>query len=564
MNRLIPCLAILFLVACGDSTNETGQEATPPSPATQSVTQTAAGPGPAADLLNRIDAEPAMLWLSLEPLPKALLDGLWQQLSMASDLNQQAYEDMAEATDDPLLRALFNELSALDSPESWAERGIAIEGVAGAHTIGLFPLLHWELSDADAFAATLARVEEESETTLPRREIDGEELVWLPLDDLGMALHHDEQFVTIGLVADRPDLLRRVANLDKPQSALQIAQVNAFNSARGLRNDNAGFVDFQRLVGQLLDGEDEWLVEARAQGALAELAADPACRAELDALTGIFPRKVFGTTHVDERSMSVLARFETSPEFGRRMASMADSPVALTTGNAGLLYAGLAFNIVAGRDFARDLVAGWVENPPECFLFAGVAEQSGDWQLALNRPIPPLVTNLHGLRLHIDTLTLANGELAEMAGTVALFMRNPQMMLGMAQMFSPELASLDLRPGGEPQPLPPGLVPNLDGIAAWLGLSETGLGLAMGDDSRLPSALEAGPSDRHIFAGGLDLSAYSELMQLGLANLPGGEQQAAEAAETMELLAAIYSYLHKSVALSEDGIDFLSGFEIAD
>ena len=570
MHRLIPCLFALLLIGCGKNASDAAPERPPTQdPQAPATTTQAAGSegGDAAlvsNLLNRIDAEPAALWLSLEPLPETLLDRLWQQMALASEQSEEVYGEIADATDDPLLRALLNELAALDSPDAWAERGLSIEGVSGLHTVGLFPLLHWEVADPDAFAAMLSRLEDEAETELPRRDIDGESVIWLAVDDLGLAIHHDREFVSAGLIADRPELLRRVANLDRPTRPLQLEQVNAFNTARGFGNDNAGFVDFQRLLHQLLDGEDEWLVEARREGGLARLDSDATCRTELGALTQAFPRKSFGSTHVDDQSISMLFRLETSSDLGLRMASMADSPVALSNERTGLLNLGLSLNLVAARDFARDIVGGWVDNPPGCFMFAGIADQAADWQLALNRPIPPLVTNLQGLRLQVDDMTITDGELEEMTATAALFMRNPQMMLGMAQMFSPELAALDLQPGGDPQPLPEGLVPNLGGLSAWMGLSDTGLGLAIGDDSRLNAALEAGQADRRIFAGGVDLGSYATLIQLGMANLPGGEEQAAEADEALALLAAIYRYMHKSIALSEDGVDFEFGFEVAD
>lgn len=564
MKRLTLCLAALFLAACGNSSTESAADPAAEPAAVDEAAPAVTASAPVTDLLARIDAEPVALWLSLEPLPAVLLERLWQQMDMAGELSTAAYEEMADRAQDSLVSALARELAELDSAQAWAERGIDIEGVAGLHTIGVFPLLHWQLSDADAFAATLERIEAEADITLPRREIEDQTVIWLPLDGIGLALHHDDQFLTAALVPDRTDLLRRVANLDPPATALQHQQVDAFNSARGLRNDSAGFVDFQRLVRQLLDGEDEWLVEARARGPLAQLADEPSCRQELSALTRIFPRKSFGTTEADADSMTIRTRLETESGFGLRLGTMADSPVALTTGRAGLMHAGLAFNLVAARDFARDIVGNWVDQPPECFLFAGIAEQSADWQLALNRPIPPLVTNLHGMRLQIDEMALVDGAVDDVAGTLALFMRNPQMMLGMAQMFSPELAALDLRPGGEPQPVPPELAPDLGTIPAWMGISETGLGLALGDDTLLASALEAGPADSLVFSGGLDLASYSELIELGLAALPGDDNPAADADETLALLATIYSYMHKQVHLGEDGIDFVLGIEIAD
>ena len=569
MSRLFTILSALLLVACSSDPADDTAASAPPAQTTPVISPASAGL--AAELLGRIDADTAALWLSLEPLPQPLLDQLWAQMAAMSELSESAYEDMAAETEHPLLSALLVELGQLTSPEDYAERGININGVAGAHMVSIFPLLHWELSDQDAFAATLARIEADAELNLPRRRIEDQELIWVDLETFGLAIHHDQHFLTIGLVPDREDLLRRVANLDRATSALRSAEVNAFNTARGLRNDNSGFVDFQRLLRLLLDGEDELLVQARADGALAQLAQDPACRTELEQLTTTFPRKSYGTTALSATSMSMQVRLETDSGFGTRLSALADSPVALPAQRAGLLNFGMAFNLIAARDFGRALVGGWVENPPQCFLFQGIAEQASDWQLALNRPIPPLVTNLHGSRIHIDRVEIDNGQPVDVTGTIALFMRNPQMMLGMAQMFSPELAALDLRPGAPPQPVPSGLAPALGDIPAWLGLSETGLGLAIGagQDAALPEALIAGSADSAIFAMGFDLARYGELLQLGAGAMPvpGGapaDFDPGEAADMMQLLAGIYSYLHQSVHLTPDGIDMLVRLDLKD
>jgi len=563
MSRLIALFAALLLVACSsESDNQVAENA---------VTTAAPQPALAAELLARIEADTPVLWLSIEPLPQPLLDQLWRQMAALSELQESAYEDIYEDIDEPLVRALMAELGQLTSPEAYAERGLNINGVAGLHLTGIFPLLHWELSDQEAFAATLARIESQSESPLPRRQVGDQEIIWVNLDEFGLAIHHDPAFMTVGLIADREDLLRRVANLDRPESSLQRTVFNAFTSARGYRQDSAGFIDFRRLLRQVLESDDDILVQARSEGPLAPIANEAACRNELQTLTGLFPRKSFGTTELSADSMSAKVVLETSTELGQRLSALANSPVALGGERAGVLSMGLAINIVAARDFGRSIVGGWVENPPQCSLFSNIAENAANWQLALNRPIPPLVTNLHGARVRLDRLSLTDGAPSDVAGTVALFMRNPQMMVGMAQMFSPELAGLDLRAGAEPQPLPAGMVPNLGDIPTWIGLSETGLGLAMGSGQNvaLPAALTAGSADSAIFSVGYDMAAYAELLEAGMAGLPGqpgvaSDFDPSEATAAFGLLAGIYSYMHQSLHLTPDGIDLRLRFDIKD
>jgi hypothetical protein len=563
MKRLILCLAFLTLAACGQDSADPESDVSAQAPVNRISDAT---PELTEKLLARIDSEPMMLWLSLEPLPQALLDQLWARMETLGELNQETYEDAAKELEDPLARALIRELGALDSEEAWTERGIEIAGVAGMHTVGLFPFLHWQLSDEDAFRSMLARIETEAETEFTRRAVEDQTIIWHDLGEVGLAVHHDSDFMTAALVPDRPELLRRVANVDQAEQPLQAAQVDAFNTARGFRNDSAGYIDFQRLADILLNSDDEMLVAARTDGPLMSFANDPACESEILALTRVFPRQSFGTTAASDSSMTILTRLETAPDFGLKLAALADAPMSLDIERSGLVSTAMALNLVATRDFGRELVAGWIDNPPQCAVFSTVAENASDWQLALNQPIPPLATNMHGLRLQVDELQLEDGQLKSAVGNFALFMRNPQMMVGMAQMFSPELAALDLTPGSGPQPVPPGLVPNLGDIPAWLGLSSSALGLAFGSSDGLVEALEPGETDGRIFAAGVDLATYSELVKLGLSALPEGpasEVDTAEADEAMALMASIYQYVYKAVHLGEPGIDLVLRFDLA-
>ncbi len=450
MSRLMMIALVLLLAACGTE----AEQADAPGMVSMAVT---GGDAPAAgevdavlvgDLLGRIDADTAILWLSLEAVPQPLLDQIWDSVGEMSDAQREGFAEMTDGVDEPLLRALLAELEQLDSPEAYAERGLDANGVGGLHLAGIFPMLHWELSDQQAFIATLERIEEEADSPMPRRQVGDEEVIWIEFEELGLAIHHDANFMSLGLIADREELLRRVANLVQPAAPLAREEVDAFSADRGYSQDNFGFLDFQRLLALLMDGDDELLEAARSEGRLGEVATDPACRTELEALTRLFPRKSFGTTEFDEHALAMSLRLETHNDLGQRLSALADSPVALTPERAGVATLGLAINIVAARDFGREIVAGWVDNPPQCSLFANIAENASGWQLALNRPIPPLVTNLHGARIHLDQFSLSEGMPSDVTGTLAVFMRNPQMMLGMAQMFSPELAALELTPCG--------------------------------------------------------------------------------------------------------------------
>ena len=568
MSRFLILALVVLVAACGRDADqdETTTAVSPTAQRAETAAPAAVDAALTADLLSRIDADSAMLWLSLEPIPDALLNRIWS--SVAGLTEEMDEDEWASEIDDPLMLALAREFMQLTSPDAYAERGLDPNGLFAFHLMSIYPAFHWQLSDAEALEATLARIEAESETGFERRSLDGQQVIWVAGDGFGVALHHDAHFLNVALVADSEDLLRRVANLDQAPRPLQRSDVERFARERGLLLDSLGYVDFQHLIALLLDGEDELLVQARSDTRLGQVAEDAACRVELGQLTRLFPRKSFGTYAITGTSLSMKLTLESEPGFGGRMSALADSPVALDGRDGGLMSMGIALNLVAARDFGRQLVGGWVEAPPKCFLFDNIAANAASWQLALNRPIPPLVTNLHGARLNVSGISMSDGDQPEMAGTLVLFMRNPQMLIGMAQMFSPELAGLDLRPGGSPQSVPAELLPQLQGMPAWLGLSETGLGLAVGanQDAALPAALTAGSADSAILSFGMDLSAYSELLAMGLANLPGqgADFDADEAADAMSTLAALYQRMAGSLHLREAGVEIRMTIDLAD
>lgn len=557
----------LLVAGCGRDEADTAAPA---------ETSSAAATDTANALFERIDADTAWLVANIEPMPENLSEKLWAPLSSMSELNRQTYTNVADELDDsPVVAAVLREFAQIDSREAFIERGLEPNGHWAIHAVSVYPFVHWELSDPEAFRATLERIAADAETELNWRSVEGVDVLWAEMEDVGLALSYDDDFATVAIVPDNAALLRRVANLDEPVTAYDAADLESFASERGYTPYGSGFVDFGKLVDQLLDSDDAMLATARESTPLGEIAGSEACRSELGALVGLFPRTSLGYTEISPTFMAFDMTVEAEPAFAERMRVIADTPIDLDSGNAGLLEFGLALNIVGARDFAREIVAGWVENPPQCQLFENIREKAEDWQLALNQPIPPVVTNFHGLRVNLEDISLGENSNVESAeGSVALFMRNPQMMLGMAQMFSPELAAMQLEPGGEPQQLPEGIIPNLpQGLSAWMGLGETSIGLAVGDAEKenLDETMDPGEGGSAIVSYGINFEGYAEAleglmagMQEQLEAMSEGDQEAADPSDAMKAMAELYEYTEASMHLTERGIEFRSTVTLKD
>ncbi|RFF31225.1 hypothetical protein [Wenzhouxiangella sediminis] len=557
----------LLVAGCGRDEAETAPQAAADSGGGQADAASA--------LFERIDADTPWLMANVETMPEELAEKLWAPLSSMSELNRQTYTAVAEEMDEaPVVAALLREFAQIDSREAFEERGLQPNGHWAIHAVSMYPFMHWQLSDAEAFRATIERIASEGGAEPNWRSVEDAEILWIPMEELGLALSYDDNFATAAFVPDNAALLRRVANLDQPTTAYDIADLESFSDERGYTAYGSGFIDFGKVVDQLLDSDDALLAAARESTPLGEIAGNEVCRNELGALVNLFPRASLGYTDISETFMAFDMTLETEPSFAQRMQVIADTPVDLEKAEAGLLEFGLALNIVGARDFAREIVAGWVEAPPQCQLFDNIRENAEDWQLALNQPIPPVVTNFHGLRLNVEDVTMGENSQVESAeGSLALFMRNPQMMLGMAQMFSPELASLQLEPGGEPQPVPAGVIPNMpEGVSAWMGLGDAALGLAVGENQKdqLSETMDPGEGGDAILSYGINFENYGDILGGVLEDMQkkfeemGEEPAMNNPSEAMSAMGEVYEYTRASMHLTERGIEFRSTMTLKD
>ncbi|AKS42823.1 hypothetical protein [Wenzhouxiangella marina] len=547
---LMSGLALLMLVACGQ--DETATEGGTTSPAS-------AGGNP---LFERIDADTPMLAANLETMPDALIDRFWEPMTAMSEFNRNSYEELAEEAqeDVPVIAALLREIGQLDSREAVESRGISSNGYFAMHLVSVYPFIHVQLSDEAAFEAMIQRVASEGGSEVPTRTVGGEDVVWIEHEDLGLAIHHGDGFATVAVVPDDESMLRRVANLDRPSRAYDAADLVRFDRDRGYTGNGSLFVDLAGVLARLLDENDPLAEPVRQAMDLEVLATDASCRSEIDRLFEIFPRLSAGMTELSDDRVSAEFVVEAESSMAERMAAIADTPVGLSGGETRTISGGIAFDLVAARDFAREVVAAWVETPPQCAAFSSIAAQAPDWQRALNQPIPPVITNVRGLRFNMDRLSMSTpGQVDSAEGTLALFVRNPQMLIGMAQMFSPDIAAMDLQPNGEAKPLPKNLIPNLPDLSAFIALGSDAIAVSFGEgqEARLPEALEQHESDGAVLAYTIDFEGYGELMASmmdAIAADANVDRDELPPSDFMSRLAEYYDSSSIAVRLTDRGI----------
>lgn len=566
MKFPFPALAIasLLLAGCGNDEPETSESSSAAAPQSRPSAATATH----EHFLGRVDADAAVVFANLERLPDAVSDKTWQ-VSEASMLTARAMLDQLAEDDElpEMARALISHVVSLTDRGGWKAAGLHLNPMYALHTAGVFPFVELEIGDDEAFARFVTEIEQDLPQPLNRREVDGVPVVWFELGEgFGLAMRHGNGSLTAALIPDAPEMLVRVAGSVGPVDAMQPATLQAFNRQHGLLPMGSGYVDWQRLVAILM-AEDSPLLTLRDDPTIRDVITNPACIAEYRAVTAALPRLAMGYTQLTTTRQDVLVRQQLSAPWAADLARVARAPVELDRPLQGVFSFGMAFDLLAGRDFARKLVGNWVESPPACPSLRSIAEGAPAWQQALGQPIPPMVTNLHGLYLEGRSIDFQGGEIPDFRGLLAFHMNNPQLLVGMAQMFSPAAAALQLEPEGQAQRVPPDAIPQLQGmnLDLWMAMGKSALGVAFGEDNvdSLRQALGRTTTDDLLLSFQMDFDILAEMMDYVEGTLQGvvdEEQMQNLEVQRMQyqVLAEIYDKAAGKVRLTDSSIEFIS------
>jgi len=549
----------MTLTGCGDSETE--------APATSEQARRTAAPAAAGGsnnpFLAQVDAGTEYLFANVERLPEDVLDKYWALNEASTMSNQQILTEIENDEEvPPAAQAMLREFFDLTTREGWTSAGLHDNPYYAFHSVNLLPFVQLELTDGEAFAEFIGRFEASMDEPLPRRDIDGSEVIWMELESgFGVALHHNDDFVSAALIPDDATLLARVAGQYDPAQPYSIDDFSEFNGALGFTANGSGYLDWRLVLDEVLS-EDGLLAQMDEDGELAAVREDPACVSEFQALADHFPRTVFGYTRINESTADMLVRQEMSESLASGLMPIAGAPVNVDRELNGLVNFGLAIDLVAAREFARGLVDGWIANPPQCEAFSEIASDAPTWKESLARPIPPVVTNIHGLFLELNSLEVED-MLPTGGGVLSLYMNNPQFLVGMAQMFAPAVAELQLEPGSEPQQVPPGTIPQLDALGqqVWIAMGEAALGLAVGEDNvdSLNSALESSDADDLLMAGRMDFSIMTTAIDMAESMVDDAEAREAldVQRQSYQALAELYEEGVFKLRLGEQGMDFI-------
>lgn len=537
----------------------------------------------AAPFLEHIPADTPFVVAAAEPLPQAVVEAYLRLFrptlrtvlaNARTNLGVAPGKPGAPALPGPPTRrfilAAFEELDTVTTVGDLTRLGIGPAPTGAVFGLGLVPAMRVRLADPAAFLATLARVEQRAGITL-RREKVGEREVF----------SHVEHGVRAVLAIVGNDLVGGLLPEQGSDSLLPAlfgdrAPAKSLADSRGLEQLSAqygfpghalGYVDSTAVVRAL--GDDQMGAKAALFGLLGQAPPDVSgvCRKELEGLAAQLPRVVFGYDEASADRLGVTWALEMAPELRAALVAVqgaAPGPGA-PLADADLLQVRVAVDVGRLLAFVRERTAAVATKPYQCPRLADLNAFAGGVSGRISGLVlPPVVTQLRGLHLHVQRVTLQAGLPTEVAGTVAVRTLQPTVLLALAQGFVPELALLRVEPNGKLVPLPP--LPRLPMVQdAQVAVQGEVLAASVGADqaAHVPGLLGQRGAEAQerapLLSVGYDAARFLELTNTYTAGLashvgPQAQAQLQQGAAVNEQLQAIFGMTEYSLRLTERGL----------
>lgn len=513
--RLIPIafFTLLALVACGDDDSADGLSAT----------------GTGNELLAFVPADTPYVLANLETVPDEVIDTFLQRLQPVADTLQSELADTLremesnpDELDDPptrLAHALLKELDGKLSRAGLESLGFDLGSKRVVYGVGAFPVIRIGLSDAQTLRNSITRVLSNAQITAPELEFQGVPF-WRLSDDASvvsagiyMSVFDDHLAIGVLPTLQEAELLPAFLGLELPSGSDALVRLAKLNKSHSYTGYGTGILDVRKLVDQFMSPDT---ITGRAlanSGAFDPADLAPECAAEVHQIISNTPLMTVGIKELDSSVIATQYRVETPQNLASQLMGLVSKIPAADAATDRILE--LAFGMRFGpvRDFLRQKATAIVENPYVCEQLLDLNDSAARALLQLDQPMPPFLNNFRGVRVSLSEITMDPGSMPESAsGFMAVHVEQPQMFVGMAQMFLPDLSTLTIAPGAPPVRIPENLIP-VPGLVAFAAMSDEAIGLSLGagEESGLPAFLEqkAGPEGTFLSAS-YDMAAYQE------------------------------------------------------
>jgi hypothetical protein len=509
----IGTVSLMMVSACGKSEN------------TEEVTVDKT----ANTLFEYVPSDTPYLAGNLQPTPDEVIDVFLQRFqpvleSVQSELNKtrQKLEDETAVHDEDGLRlatAVLQEFDGKLNRQGLEGLGFDLRSHKVVYGMGVFPVMRIGLSDADALRGTIQRVLANAKIVAPELQHQGISYWRLVSGDepIGMyvSILADHLAMSIFPPMAEAQLLPAFLGLEMPENSDAASRLTELNAKHGYSSFGSGILDLDRIVEEFISPDTIVAQIFAANGDIdpANLAAE--CKTEIRNIVSNAPRMTVGVRELTASAIAIQYRVETKTTLAQELAGLvANLPVANPLSKR-ILELSFGLRLGAVRDFLREKAVAVMENPYRCEHLQSLNDNASEAFTQLNQPMPPLVNNFRGLRVSLSEFTESDAMPVNGKGLIAVHVDKPEMFVGMAQMFLPDLTELSLEPGEPPVQLPATLLP-VPNLVAFAALSDEAIGLSIGEGEEigLPAYLdeEAGPAGTFMSIG-YDMAAYMEYAQ---------------------------------------------------
>jgi hypothetical protein len=509
--------ALLVLGACGDKDAADGLS----------------GSEGSNELLAYVPSDTPYVIANLEPVPDAVIDAYLLRLQPVLDMLQaeltEARQSLASSpsgADDParrLAQAVLTELDGKMSRTGLESLGFDLASKRVVYGMGAFPVFRIGLSDAQTLRDTIARVMNNAQVTAPQLDFQGVPY-WRVTEDgsggaAGFYVTVFDDHLAFGILptSAEAELLPKFLGLDLPAGNDAEARLKALNRQQAYTNYGTGILDVRKLADEFMSPDTLTGRTLAASGAFDPADLAPECVAEVHRIIENAPRLTVGVKALDENEIATQYRVETPPTLAGQLLGLVSRMPAADPAAMGVMELAFGMRFGAVRDFLREKAEQIVASPYQCAQLLDLNDSAAQALEQLNQPIPPFLNNFRGVRVSLSEITMDPDSIPRNArGFMAVHVEQPQMFVGMAQMFLPDLSTLTIAPGEPPVRIPANLIPFPD-LVAFAAMSDEAIGLSLGEgeEGGLPAFLdrENGPEGTFLSAN-YDMAAYLEYSQM--------------------------------------------------
>ncbi len=432
--------------------------------------------------------------------------------------SEEQHGDMAVQ----LMHAVLMELDGKLNRQGLESLGFDLQSHKVVYGMGVFPVVRLGLSDASALRGTIQRILDNAGTSAPEKTHQGISYWRLSEDSDGqdpaglyVAILQDHLALSIFPPMAEAKLLPLFLGLQLPAESNAAARLAELNAKHGYTAFGSGIMDLDKLVDEFITPDTILAQSLAASGEFDPATMTPECVSEIRGIVSHTPRFTMGVTELTTAAIAMQYRLETEPNLAQQLAGLvAEIPAANLLSDRMLEFSfGMRFGAV--RDFLRDKAAAIMETPFQCEHLVDINQSATETFARLNQPMPPFVNNFRGVRLSLSEITITQSIPENARGQIAVHVDQPEMFVGMAQMFLPDLSALTLVPGEPPVQLPASLIP-MPGIVAFAALSDDAIGLSIGEgeETSLPDYLAEKPGPAGTFMStNYDMAAYLDYTQ---------------------------------------------------